>query len=277
MRTIVRCAALAILATGCGAPIDVVPSQSNVASPPTTEPTEETDAIEGTFEVGDGRELYIVCHGEGSPTIVLEAGDESGIEDWSLIAPSLSEVTRTCAYDRGGIGRSDAVSGCRQLPDLVANLESLLAAAEVPGPYVLVAASGGGFIATGFAVTRPDEIVGVVFAEVPKAFLDAPPEIVELTSCDNPANIEHRDYLQVEADAWDAREEIGDIPVIIVSNDYGPDGPEASNVFDQQGWLVLSPRAEQIVVESGHDVTTNEPQVVTDAVLEVVYAARAGD
>ncbi len=262
--------------TTSGSPTsDAAPTQSDAAPSPSS--TDATSTLEGRFAVADGRELHLVCRGEGSPTVIFEAGDESGAEDWRLVEPSISEVTRTCAYDRGGIGRSDPVSGCRQLPDLVSDLEALLTAADVPGPYVLVAASGGGFIATGFAVERPEEIAGIVFAEVPKAYLDAPPDIVELTSCENPANIEHRDYLQVEADAWNARGEIGDIPVVIVSNDYGPgaEPPEASNVVDQQGWLVLSPRAEQVVIESGHDVTTNEPDVVIDAVLNVMEAARA--
>ncbi len=243
---------------------------------PAASASDVTTTLEGSFAVADGRELHLVCSGEGSPTVILEAGDESGTEDWRLIEPAISEVTRTCAYDRAGIGRSDPASGCRQLPDLVGDLEDLLAAAEVSGPYVLVAASGGGFIATGFALERPEEIAGVVFAEVPKAYLDAPPDIVELASCDNPYNIEHRDYLQVEADVWGARGEIGDIPMVIISNDYGDEEPSAaSNVVDQQGWLVLSSLAEQVVVESGHDVTTNEPEVVIDAVLDVIEASRA--
>jgi len=269
---IARLSVVVALISGCTS----AAAPSDTGMTPAASAPEESTTLEGSFAVADGRELHLVCKGEGSPTVILEAGDESGTGDWRLIEPAISEVTRTCAYDRAGIGRSDPASGCRQLTDLVGDLEDLLAAAEVPGPYILVAASGGGFIASGFAVERPEEIAGVVFAEVPKAFLDAPPDIVELTSCDNPANIEHRDYLQVEADAWNTRAEIGDIPVVIISNDYGPEAEPgaASNVVDQQGWLVLSSLAEQVVVESGHDVTTNEPEVVIDAVLDVIEASR---
>ena len=232
--------------------------------------------LSGTFPVADGRQLNLDCVGEGSPTVILESGDDSGIEEWGLIRSDLSEMTRTCAYDRGGIGRSDPVTGCRQLDDLTADLEQLLDAAAVPTPYVLVAGSGGGFIAAGFAQDHASEIAGMVFLDVPMAFLDPPPEVVEETACDNPGNRERRDYLQVEADAWNSRSEIGAIPVTIISNDPGPDAPpeEQNNVPAQQGWFVLSPQAEQVVIDSGHDVATNEPELVVAEVTEVVQAAR---
>lgn len=254
------------------------PSAAPTASMPaaTDSPTPDPNVVEGAIEVADGRSLYLACRGHGSPTVIFEAGDESGREDWSRIEPAISDVTRTCAYDRGGVGRSDPVTGCRQLSDLTGDLENLLDVAGVPGPYVLVAASGGGYIAAEFAKQHRDDIAGMVFAEVPKAFLDAPPEVVEATSCDNPTNVERRDYLRVEADAWNGRSEIGDIPVTIISNEYGPAAEPlgAANVVDQQGWLVLSPRATQVIIESGHDVTTNEPAVVIDAIIEVIEAAR---
>jgi len=47
----------------------------------------------------------------------------------------------------------------------------------------------------------------------------------------------------------DAREQIGDFPMTIISNDYGPSSPpgdEATNVPDQRGWLVLSPDWKQV-------------------------------
>ena len=47
-----------------------------------------------------------------------------------------------------------------------------------------------------------------------------------------------------------------------------------SNVEDQQGWLILSPRAKQVVVHTGHAVEEADPALVTNAILEVVRAAR---
>ena len=42
----------------------------------------------------------------------------------------------------------------------------------------------------------------MVFVEVPPQFWHPPAAIVEETRWDSPVNIENRDYLQVEKDAW---------------------------------------------------------------------------
>jgi hypothetical protein len=127
----------------------------------------------------------------------------------------------------------------------------------------------------------------MVFVDVGSPFIDPPAPLIEDARWDSPVNIEKRDYLQVEKDAWAARKEIGDIPVTVITNEYSADeiamaefpseraGME-TNVEDQQGWLVLSPRARQVVVHTGHAVDEANPRLVTDAIIEVVEAARAG-
>ena len=42
----------------------------------------------------------------------------------------------------------------------------------------------------------------------------------------------------------------------------------------EQGWMVLSPRATQVIVTSGHNVPYEEPELVVDEVRAVVEAAR---
>ena len=50
-----------------------------------------------------------------------------------------------------------------------------------------------------------------------------------------------------------------------------------SNVKDQRGWLILSPQAKQMVVHTGHAVEEADPTLVTNAILEIVRAARAAE
>jgi hypothetical protein len=187
--------------------------------------------------------------------------------------------------DRANLGGSDPAAGPRELSDLVADSEALLKTAKIPGPYVLVGTSGGGYISAGFAYEHPDEVAGMVFVDVAAQFRNPPREIVQETDPHNPSNIERRDYLQVEKDAWAGRKRIGDIPVTIISNEYSaaeihgsPFPSEAagmsSNVSDQKGWLVLSPRAKQMVVHTGHAVEEQDPQFVIDAIVDVARAAR---
>ena len=125
----------------------------------------------------------------------------------------------------------------------------------------------------------------MAFIEVPTPFREPPAPVVEETKWDYPSNVEKRDYLQVEKDAWAAREEIGDIPVTIVSNSYSQGEIDAAtfpserrgmrtNVRDQQGWLILSLQAKQTIVHTGHAVEEEDPELVINVILGVIKAAR---
>jgi pimeloyl-ACP methyl ester carboxylesterase len=277
---------LVAVVAACSAPAGTTTPQSGTSLPtPSASPsgTPAAEQISGTFAIGDGRELYLQCVGSGSPTILLEAGDtDTGTNAWRPVVPGLIHESRTCTYDRAGLGQSSPATGCRQLDDLLDDLDALLGTAGVEGPYVLVGASGGGFIMAGFAARHPEEVAGMVFVEVPKALTaELYPEVVPLIACDAPDNIERRDYLAVEHAAWDNRTEVGDFPLTVLSNDYGdtvePDTDEATNVEDQRVWFDLSAReGRQVVVTSGHGIPYAEPQLVIDEILAVLRTARGG-
>jgi len=58
----------------------------------------------------NGRTMHINCEGEGSPTIILDAGQGGWSSDWAAIMPQLSTNNRVCAYDRAGYGWSEAAA-----------------------------------------------------------------------------------------------------------------------------------------------------------------------
>ena len=285
MRSVKRARLPALLATAalllgaCGTGSG--PTSAGAGSPSMVEasPSSSPSLVEaGNVDIGDGRSLYRVCRGEGSPTVILDSGDGADHAQWDQVITQIAEVTKVCSYDRGGLGRSDPVTGCRHLPDLTGDLDQLLEAAEIPGPYVVVGTSGGGYIAAGFAEERPDDVVGIVLLDTFRPFTDPPPELIAETACDAPGNDERRDYLAVEHEAWDARTEIGDIPVTVVTVEYeNPENlDEEENIEGQQGWLVLSPQAEQLVAHTAHDIANDDPQLVIDEITKVVEAARGG-
>jgi alpha/beta hydrolase fold len=260
------------------------------------EPTRETNdarsavsasgtELDRVVDIDGDRGLYVRCTGTGSPTVVMEGGDQDTSDSYAFAEPAVSKVTRACVYDRANLGRSDPAPEPRGLAELVGDLEQLLQAGEIPGPYVLVGTSGGGYITAGYAYAHPRHVAGMVFVDVAAPFRNPPRAIVEDTDPDNPANVEKRDYLQVEKDAWNARKRIGDIPVTIISDDpsaatirQSPFPSERSamrrNVAAQKGWLVLSPRAKQIVVHTGHAVEEANPELVIDGILNVIEQAR---
>lgn len=282
--------AVALVATAAAcSDDDVEPDRAPSQRSPSESTPVNMDAsagdIDGLVSV-DGRRLYVRCTGSGSPTLMLEGGDEDTSSSYSYAEAELAAVTRTCVYDRANLGSSDPAHGPRGLAELVADFDGVLESANIPGPYVLVGTSGGGYISEGYAVKHPRDVAGIVFVEVPAPFRNPPAQIVADTRWDSPVNIEKRDYLQVEKDAWAARTRIGDIPVTVMSNKYSADEIAAAeypserqgmrtNVGDQRGWLVLSPSAKQVVVHTGHAIEEGDPQVVLDAILDVVAAARS--
>jgi pimeloyl-ACP methyl ester carboxylesterase len=111
--------------------------------------------LPGKFEV-NGRFLYIKCLGSGSPTIVLEPGEGGTHSDMKELQERLAKLTTTCTYDRSHTG------GLRTAQDVVDDLYALLAAADVPGPVVLVGSSAGGMFVQLYACKYADQVVGVV-------------------------------------------------------------------------------------------------------------------
>jgi len=276
---------MVLVFAACGGGSDPSEPAASGSGSVATSPDAPTGEIDGLFEVEDGRSLFLRCTGEGSPTVILEGGDGDTTGSYGFAESTLAAETRTCVYDRANLGQSDPAPGPRELDDLVGDLESLLHEAGVEPPYVLVGTSGGGYITAGYAYRHPDDVAGMAFIDTGAPFRDPPPPIVKETTWNDPSNVELRDYLQVEKDGWNGRQEIGDIPVSVVTVKYSPSDIEAAmfaseragmrdNVQDQQGWLVLSPQAEQIVVHTGHAVEEDDPQLVIDVILGVLEAAR---
>jgi pimeloyl-ACP methyl ester carboxylesterase len=122
----------------------------------------------GLVDIGGGREMYMECHGTGSPTVVFVSGGGDRTETWSktldpkeqAVLPAIAETNRVCAYDRPGTilatgegiedfekSRSDPVPQPTTLQDGVSDLHALLNASGERGPYVVVGHSVGGAIA----------------------------------------------------------------------------------------------------------------------------------
>ena len=109
--------------------------------------------------------LHINCMGEGSPTVILEAANLGMSAWWVRVQQQLAQSTRVCAYDRAGMGWSEAGPEPRDARQISSELHTLLANADTEGPYVLVGHSFGGLYAQMYAARYSEEVAGVALVD----------------------------------------------------------------------------------------------------------------
>lgn len=259
------------------------------------------EQIVGAFDIG-GRSLYILCMGTGSPTILLESGWGTNYGYWSKVMLEISKTTRVCAYDRAGMGQSDPAPAPRTARDLMMDLHALLTEAHVPGPYVLVGHSLGGYIVRLYADEYPEEVIGMVLVDSSHpdqgpAFLAAlPPESPDNSQCvknvrnsfaDTADPQEQPEGLDFEASAAQVRDlgGLGDLPLGVVTAgrgvcDAGAGGPADVAGVDrawqdlQKDLAKLSSNSIQVIAEnSGHMIPTEQPEAVIEVIQQVMEMA----
>jgi pimeloyl-ACP methyl ester carboxylesterase len=234
----------------------------------------------------------------------------------TMVLPAVAEFTRVCAYDRPGtyasigdddfVSRSDPIAQPRSAPEAVADLHALLQAAEVPGPYVLAAHSLGGLFARLYASTYPDEVVGLVLVDAYSERLEnlMSPEqwraLVRLNqSVGTDEVIPIPGYGDVETLRWGgdnavvreavAASPLRAMPLAVLA--HGKPFPQAADapgfatgelerIFlkANEDLATLVPNARFTVAsESGHDIHQDQPELVIEAIRQVVAGVRNPD
>ena len=116
------------------------------------------------FSVGEHK-LHLFCAGDGRQTVIFDSGVGGNYLDWIQVQPKVSNFTRACSYDRAGYGWSEPGPRPRISSVIVDELRSLLQAAEISPPYILVGHSFGGLIIQNFAGRFNTEISALVLVD----------------------------------------------------------------------------------------------------------------
>lgn len=114
-----------------------------------------------SFVTVDGHRIYYRVGGQGPFTFVLEAGLGETSANWRAFETHLTETGRVFAYDRAGLGWSEACSAPRSPQRIADELHAALEAARVPKPWILVGHSWGGYTQMVFAEKYPDGVAGL--------------------------------------------------------------------------------------------------------------------
>ena len=129
-----------------------------------------------------GRRLLLHRSGSGSPAVVFLPGGGAVGLDYLNVQERAARLTTSVLYDRAGTGWSDRVELPRSSAEVTGELHELLRTAGVPGPYLLVGHSLGGFYARHYTHRFPAEVAGLVLLDPAHEDYDAymPRELVEI-------------------------------------------------------------------------------------------------
>jgi pimeloyl-ACP methyl ester carboxylesterase len=298
--------------------------EANVPSAPDASSSTSTSSASATSDEStstnlimdvelDGRRIHVTCFGPTDatvPTILFEAGGGSPSDTWDVVVDSLSTTRRTCAYDRAGTGASPLPPDPRRtMKDVVADLEAVLATAEIDGPFVLVGHSMAVWPESVYAAAHPEDVAGVVLVDPRAPHISdrfrtalAPrragePEAVTIWreedlgafEHDPSLNPEHLDLTMSAAQAsrvLDAPGPLfGDVPMIVLSasdsdvpfSDLPPRIVERFHsiwVEEQRALAEESTNGTFLVVpDTTHEIQIEQPQAVIDAIESVAAAA----
>ena len=255
---------------------------------------------------GSGNPTVILESGYRNDADIWSAELEPGM---STVFSQVAKFTRVCAYDRPGtfldadhLGRSTPVSMPRTARNVVSDLHALLQAAHVPGPYVFAAHSFGGIFARLYTSTYPKEVVGMVLvdalSEKVRTGLTAEQWKLYVNfgfTKPTPGLEKYKDIETLDVNAsLDQMEKAASakglpaMPLFVLTQgqpfDLRPwqplpaDFPGALNTAwhtAQDALATLPPNAKhKIATKSSHYIQVQEPQLVIDAIKQVVEAVR---
>lgn len=260
---------------------------------PTTTPLPATPSMAGNIDVG-GYKLFYECYGEGSPTVIVEAGggDKPVVSfTWKPVIQGVYNTTRICIYDRAEVRTSE---------DVARDLHALLNNIPLPGPYIIVAHSLGGWHARVYTHLYPQDVAGLILVDTTTIYEDtikvlatafptySPDEAPAITRdredllmAPSPSTFGALDLI-TSAEQVRQAGLLGDLPLIVISQNPGPDDWRGFDpiVGQQLATAMLKVQADlatlssqgifMVAKTSDHFISMHDPQIIIEAIARMV-------
>lgn len=274
--------AAALALAGCGADSRPKPAKA------------DAQGLPGYIVEADGHKVWFQCEGHGSPVVVFMGGLGEEDSSWASVFGDSSDITRSCEYDRYGLGLTGTLGRMAPKPrdaaDQVRELGDVLANGRIPKPYILVGHSWGGTLARLYAGTH-DDVQGVVFVDsstpdedaalssvVPPKRAGEPPVYAEIrTDAGTPHPLRYPENLNWRKSIAEAGKvvSLGERPEIVITAGSSFQRREAARLLFPI-WLRLQNRLARLSRDSAHVLAPSSSHFIqTDAPDLVVAAIRA--
>ena len=261
---------------------------SQVVLAATTPPAEQV-------VVSNGHRIAYHLFPGRQPAIVLDAGGGAGSSYWDSLVPQLAKATgcEIITYDRSGFGGSDEVPGSWNVMTARDDLAAVLKAANASHDVVLVSHSLAGEIALYAAEMNPGAFAGVVLvdANVPEFYTQAmiketmgayAPVIESLKTA--PTSRANRQLLalgqsfeEVSRAFHEAKWPMS-VPAFVIVSERTPfESPAMAEAWRSAHARFSEGAPNRTLItaaRSSHDVAHDRPDVIIDAVADLVADVR---
>ena len=215
-------------------------------------------------------------------TVVFENGLTSKLSTWQGVLPLLPDDVNYLVYNRADYGRSESSNQPRTGEFIVAELRELLAQQRIEPPYILVGHSLGGLYAQYFARSYPDELAGLLIVD------SVHPTQMEKRGAYENWSFGSRLGFNIFTSKTEKAELFGLTPtgqavlakpnpehlpmIIIVASQNGRKDPIAvAHIEHKRRDLAnIYPQADWRQVDAGHTMQRQRPDIVADAINELI-------
>ncbi|MEJ8804262.1 alpha/beta fold hydrolase [Pontibacter sp. H249] len=246
------------------------------------------------INVGD-HSLEMIQAGTGTYTVIFESGFGTDYKVWGNVAAEVMNSNQVMLYSRAGTGKSEANPKPQTLETAVQNLSTLIEQARLKPPFILVGHSYGAFIIRLYAAQHPDKVKGLVFVdpahekmmqELKKADYAKAVKDIELQNSFMPDKFKQENEAMNRIFDKAALPDYGKLPqipaVVLTSVQkrpspelflHEPKGVEVWRALHSELFGQFTSGAHIITANSGHNIHREEPELVINAISQVVQAA----
>lgn len=242
-----------------------------------------------------GRQVNMVKMGAGPYTVIFESGFGTDLTAWRHVAPAVAKSAQVVAYSRAGLGKSQARPGERTLAANTADLEQMIAAAQLRPPFILVGHSYGGFLIRDFAAKNPAQVAGMVFVDASDERIDTELRKIDPARAAQDAKLsesytppKYRAELKYVQSILDSGKlprsgQLPDVPVAVLTSSmkhekpefflHSPEGMTTWRSLHESFFRQFSTGIHTVTANAGHNIHMEQPQLVIAAIEQVISMA----
>ncbi len=237
---------------------------------------EENIVVQFTSEVFDlgTHVLRGTSTNERGTTVIYESGlgHDGGV--WNIILREVGKQNRGVSYHRGGYSTSELGPEPRDLIRLSSELKQIKDQVAPNERVVLVGHSWGGAIIRAYTIRYPGDLAGLVFVDPSHEN-----ELILTQTQEDDIVANYASLIGASKESEQLKEgviylqtlpDLPNIPITVLTNSSEGSNSQWAAYHRSLGQGVSGDNFQQIITNTGHNIHSNEPNLVIDAINDLI-------